>query len=339
MRTMRPHCFSPALLRRWFATAGAVLFPALAALLLSAGRATAIELYYTDFESFTAGDDHWAGTDGWLANSKGVGVHGIDNEIVAGLGKTAFLGFKQPLSTIVTLMRPVNYNPVAAGRPIIEFETLMGIEDSTNGHRDSFFFSFYNTNGNFLASIRFSNEALTYGVWRLDGTNQYDTGTQFTRNDLHLLYASIDFSTNRWSADLDGIPLFTNAVFNNTGQPLSLYGVSAEWQLASTSVTNHGDNWLLVADWAIRAFPKGESPLLIHSNGVNTAGYPWLSWNGEAAFDYRVEYMTNLQATWQTNLTASTFTSTPSAGPITYTDPSALPASNRWYRLVRSPSP
>jgi hypothetical protein len=324
---------------RFFSVLSRRGFTALAALLLAAGSASAGELYYTDFENFTAGNDQWAGADGWIANSKGVGVHGIDSEIVPGLGNTAFLGFKQPLSTIVAVMRPVSYNPISAGRPIVEFETLMGIQDSTNGRRDSFFFSFYNTNGSFLASIRFSNESLTYGVWRLDGATQHDTGVQFTHSDLHLLYASIDFSINRWSADLDGIPLFTNAVFNNTGQPLSLYGVSAEWQLASTSVTNHGDNWLLVADWSVRASPKGESPLLIHSNGVDTAGNPWLSWNGEAGFDYRVEHKADWQDSWQTNLPSSAFTSTPSAGPITYTDPSALPASNRWYRLIRSPSP
>lgn len=306
-----------------------------AALLFAACHASATDLYYTDFESFTNGADKWVGTDGWLGNSKGVGVHGIDNELVPGLGKTAYLGYKQPLSTLVAVLRPVNFTPIASGKPIVEFETLMGIQDSTNGHHDSFFFSFYNTNGNLLASIRFSNDPLTYGVWRLDGTNQVDTGLDFTVGDLHLLYARVDFSTNRWSADLDGIPLFTNSVFNNTSKPLTLGSVAAEWQLTESSVTNHGDNWLLVADWLVSASPKGESPFLIRSAGVGTNGNPWLSWNGEASFDYNVDYTTNW-LTWQTNV--AVYTSTPAAAPITFTDTNAAADPDRLYRVRRSPS-
>jgi hypothetical protein len=318
-----------------------VAYSAGIAFLLSAVTGAALELYSTDFENFTVGADKWVGTEGWLGNSKGVGVHGIDYEIVPGLGKTAYLGFKQPSSTFVAVMRPINYNPIAASRPIIEFETLMGIQDSSNGYRDSFFFSFYNTNGSFLASIRFSNEPLTFGIWRLDGSSsQHDTGVQFVRNDLHLLYAQIDFSTGRWSADLDGISLFTNSVFNSTGRPLTLGSVSAEWQLSSSTTTNHGDNWMLVADASVRALPKGESPVRIRSVQMNSAGHPSLSWNGEEGFGYRVEYLDAMRS-WQTNLPSATYTSTPSAGPITYTDTSDLPGSNRWcwYRLSRWPSP
>lgn len=312
---------------------------ALAAWLSSGGVGAALELYYTDFESFTVGSDKWAGTDGWAANSKGVGVHGIDYEIVPGLGKTAFLGYKQPSVSPVAVVRSVNYNPVAAGKPIVEFETLMGIQDSTNERRDSFFFGFYNTNGNFLASIRFSNEPLTYGIWRLDGSSQTDTGVQFTRNALHLLYARIDFATNRWSADLDGIPLFTNAVFNGTSRPRTLGSVSAEWQLASSSVTNYGNNWLLVADWSVQATPIGETPLRIRGTGVGAGGLPWVSWNGEAGFGYRVDCTHDLAAVWETNLTSGMYTSTATAGLITFSDTNAPPGSNRNYRVVRWPSP
>jgi len=314
------------------------LLPVLAALLFSAGRVAATDLYYTDFENFTVGDDQWAGTDGWLGNNKGFGVHGIDYEIVPGLGKTAFLGFRQPASTFVAVLRPINVDPLTDGKPIVEFETLMGVQDSTNGHRDSFFFSFYNTNGNFLASVRFSNEPLTFGIWRLDGTSQYDTGVTFARNELHLLFSRIDFSSNSWSADLDGIPLFTNSVFNASGRSRTFGSVSAEWQLASSSTTNHGDNWLLVADWSVRALPQGAAFFNIQSLGVDAAASPTLSWNGEAGFDYQVEYLDALP-TWQTNLPGSLFPSLPAASELFYTDLTLPLPTNRWYRVVRRVAP
>ena len=116
-------------------------------------------LYETDFESFPVGDNKWANFDGWLSNDTSSGAQAIDQDIIVGggLGRTAALGFKRPNFTFTSVFRPINYDPAVGGNPLIEFQTLFGIEDSTNGRRDNFFISFYNINGNLLASLRLAN--------------------------------------------------------------------------------------------------------------------------------------------------------------------------------------
>ena len=314
------------------------IFPILFLLLLLAvsGRSYGLTLYFTEFEEFNAGNDQWAGTNGWVGTSTGLGVHGIDQDILPGLEKTAFIGFNQPASTFVTVFRGLSYDPVSNATPTVEFETLMGIEDSTNGFKDSFFFSFYNTGGNFLASLRFDNTDLNYGIWRLDGVTQTDTGIEFLRSQLHLLIATINFSNNTWSADLDSIPLFTNAQFNATGESLDLGFVAVEWQLTSSSTNEHGDNWMLVADLAVRAFPDGSVPFPAGNPSMGQAGMPSLSWTGFAGFDYSVEY-TDDMLTWSNDLAGSTFTNILTETPLSFTDSSN--ASHRSYRLNRTLAP
>ena len=309
----------------------------LAALLaLTAVCARAHTLYSTDFEEFSGGDDQWVGTNGWLGNSVGVGVHGIDTNLIPGLGHTAFLGSARPKSTFVAVFRPILYDPVTNGTPIVEFETLMGIQDSTNGNRDSFFFTLYNGTGHLLGSIRFDNTDLSYGIWRLDGTNQVDTGVDFVRAELHLLFASVDFSNNVWSADLDGIPLFTGAVFNATARPRNLGYIAAEWQLTGATTNDYGNNWMLVADWAVRTFPLANAPFLVESVGSATNGLPFVKWTGTLGFDYQVEHSPDL-TNWLSGLSNGVFTNIQAATPLTFTDES--PATQRFFRVRRSFAP
>ena len=189
---------------------------------LAATPSPAELLYSTDFEAFTIGPDHWVGTEGWLGNSTGVGAHGIDHDQVVALGKTAYLGFNQPTDTLVSVYKRLDHDPVARQTARIQIDTLLGIEDSTNGHRDSFFISIYNIDGWFLGAVRFANEIPSFGVWRLDGPNQYDTGVEFIHGELHLLFIEIDLQNNLWRADLDGIPLFAGRQFTATGQARNL---------------------------------------------------------------------------------------------------------------------
>jgi len=298
-----------------------------------------LTLYETEFEEFNVGPDQWAGTNGWIGTSPGFGVHGIDQDIVQGLGKTAYLGYNTPASNFVTVVHLVDYDPVSNATPTVEFETLMGIEDSTNGFRDTFFFTFYNRTGNPLASIRFDNTDLNYGIWRFDGTNQFDTGVEFIRSpQLHILYASIDFSNNTWSADLDAIPLFTGVQFNATGQALDLGFVAAEWQLSSSSPSEHGDNWMLVADWAIRVFPSQvDQESLPPIEGVTIeGGGPSMTWTGAVGFDYAVEYSDDL-ADWHADLPDSWFANIWSPTQLTFT--ATTNVSHRSYRLHRYLAP
>ena len=310
----------------------------LAILLISWTPAQAADIYATDFESFTAGSNQWAGTDGWVSNVDGSGVHGIDNNIVSGLGKTAYLGYYPPTTNFVTILRPVSYDPVSNNTPVIRFESLMGIQDSTNGRGDSFFVSFYNMAGQFLAAIRFSNNPFTLGIWRDDDASEIDTGLDFFPGQLHLLRAEIDFATNRWTASLDGIPLFTDAVFNASGKTLNLLAVASEWKLTSQDTALYGNNWLLVADWRLWTVPPGLDTVVIEALSADTNGIPQITWFGEPGFTYELQYTADFQS-WRTNLAGAVFSDLSSTQTLTYGDASYTDAGGRSYRVQRTITP
>jgi hypothetical protein len=296
-------------------------------------------LYSTEFENFISGDDKWVDTEGWLGNSKGYGVHGIDQDAIAGggLGKTAFLGFNQPSATLVVVAKPINYSPQVGDLPLVRVETLVGIQDSvTTSARDSFFVSIYNSSGGYLAGIRFDNRLDTYGIWRGDGILDHDTGEGFARGDLHLLSFVINLPTNRWSADLDGIPLFANAPFTATTNTINLGLLAYEWQLDSTTPSGHGDNWMLIADVVVRSAPLGIEPFQLSSltRAVNSTT---LTWSGQKGFDYQIEYSDNCED-WRRDLSGLAFPSITADQPLTFQDAtSGLP--RRFYRVLRTETP
>ena len=233
-------------------------------------------LYFTDFESppFLVGEDTWAGTDGWLANSIGFGVHGIDDDQYIGDDQTAFLGgFRAPEDTLVVMVKPLDHDPVTGNSERIVFDALVAIHEPTPETTlgDSFWFTIYNIDGDLLAGIRLSNELLTYGIWRYDGTHEFDTGLGFLYGQHHLFCIEVDFQNNRWRADMDGLPLFTDAPFTSkTTAPRDLGSFSYEWQLTSNNVNQHGDNWMQVVD-TIMLGHYGTEALEVRVTGLRVA--------------------------------------------------------------------
>lgn len=312
----------------------------LASLTLFLLRAEGGLLYRTDFENFISGDDKWAGTDGWIGSNIGQAVHGIDQDVIAGggLGKTAFIGFSQPSSTLVFVAKAIHYTPQPGDFPLVRVESLMGIQDSVaKTTRDSFFVSVYNSSGGYLAGIRFDNRPATYGIWRADGANaDHDTGVIFYRGELHLLSFEINLPANRWSAELDGIPLFENAPFTATTRTIGFGYLAYEWQIGAAAATGYGDNWMLVADTVVRSAPLGIEPfqpsLLTHSATATT-----LTWMGQKGFDYQIEYSDNL-ANWRRDLPGMVFPSLLVDQTLVFQDSTpGLP--RRFYRVLRMETP
>jgi len=297
-------------------------------------------LYSTDFESFTTGTDNWVGTDGWIGNNTGLGVHGINQDIIpgGGLGKTAFIGYNQPNSTFVFVAKPINYTPASGGFPFIEVETLIGIQESSdiNPNHDSFLVSIWNAAGNYLAGVRFVSHPGGFDLWRLDGTTtEHDTGLSFPGNDLHLLFLRIDLENNLWSAELGGVPLFENATFTASANTVDFGILAYEWQISAPVPTGHGDNWMLVADTMVRSAPRDTEPFRI-SSVTHTAGGTTLTWQGQNGFDYQVEYSDD-QTNWLPDLPGSSFPDITADQVLSFTDPAATPS--RFYRVVRTESP
>ena len=92
-----------------------------------------------------------------------------------------------------------------------------------------------------------------FGIWREDGVNQFDTQLDFIPSELYNLFVTINLNDNTWSADIDGIPLFENSQFSNTGEPIDLGFIAYEWDLTAVTTLQHGDNFLLVADILVDA--------------------------------------------------------------------------------------
>jgi hypothetical protein len=106
-------------------------------------------LYQTNFSNLPIGPDNWAGNEGWFANSEATttSVQGIDEKIIFGLSKSPFLGFAEPTTRWTYVAKPFNHDPAQKSSARSEIDTLLSIQNSTNGKNDSFFVSLYNNQG------------------------------------------------------------------------------------------------------------------------------------------------------------------------------------------------
>ena len=297
-------------------------------------------LYSTAFENFNVGPDLWNGQDGWFSNSYAQtgGIQGIDNEIMEGLGKSSFLGFHQPTVGWNYLTQQINHDPVGEGTATIEIDTLIGLEDSTNQKYDSFFVTLYNTQGDFLAAIQFSNERESFGIFYDDGVTVRDTTVQFLHGELSLLAISIDFQNNLWSADFDGIPLFESIQFTASGSARDLGTFAYEWIVTDPDPAMAGNNWLLVADCSIWAIPFGAPTVGTSIPSFNGEGFPTLQFSGEIGWTYQIEY-TNSLGQWLSDLPNSTFVATQPGQLINFTDEDPHRPKMRYYRVRRLVTP
>ena len=298
------------------------------------------------------GDNFWAGTDGWISNDTTSGAQGILQDFVAELplGKTAYLGFERPSSAFTTVARPVNYDPASGGTSRVEFESFLGVQDSTNGRTDRFFISFYDIGGDFLAAIVFDNTSAGADTLRgqgmADGSVQSTpTGVPFARGDqtlgfvaIQILYTQIDLEHNTWSAQLDGVPLFTDAPFADPALgPLTLGSVAAEWELDALSPFFAGDNWLFVADWFVRTVPK-ESPRSPSIQSREIRRVASRSHGRPRRASTTRSSTPPISSTGAVTSRALSYAGISTNGPLTFVDPQAGPA-KRFYRIRRTAAP
>lgn len=299
-------------------------------------------LYSTQFEEFTVGNNRWGGSFGWGSTNAINGVQGIMQDPVADLplGKAAYLGYASPSTTLTLVYRSVNHDPLTTGYPEVQFDCLVGVQDSTNSKRDRFSISFNNMAGSFLAAVIFDNT--TGKVLTDDGVLIRDTGIAFLRGDqilgiaaLQVLTVSINFSKNEWSAELDGIPLF-HQKFTSLQVAKNLGPIAAEWAVAGGSAGQHGDNWLLVADWLVASIPPER--FAIESTAKLPNGGAQLGWRAHPGFDYQVQFSTDLKS-WSNILPGSRFAENITAGLLTYFDLTSPAPAQRFYRVQRTPTP
>ena len=226
--------------------------------LVLTGALEASVLYATDFENFSIGTETLALTDGWLGLNDGGGSSGVVNNNGSRAG---YLGFNPPPSaaTNVYLYRPVNFQPLATGRPSVNFSVDLRVIDSANGRYDRFECGIYNIAGERLAAVVLDNANLQ--ILRDDGTGTLaNTGARFANNVQSTLAFSIDFAANTWSASLSGTALFSAAPFNSAGAERDLGDVDLVWRIRNAATP--GDNYLVFDNYRLTAEAAATAPVI-----------------------------------------------------------------------------
>jgi hypothetical protein len=291
-------------------------------------RPAATVVYATGFDS-NEGYTNGLALDqqqGW--RSFGSGSNAIVSGFFAGLGQQVYVGYPAADQSQggIDVWQPLNYDPLAAGKPLVTFSVLMGIEASTNGQSDYFDWIIYNSQGNRLFTLDFDNTALQVN-YQLDGTNRFTSANVgFTDELPYLLSVAMDFSRNRWNASLGGALIITNQPITTTKAPLNLGDVDAMWAIGDTNAP--GDNYMLFDRYQITAQSRSSAPppprLMLSSRLAD--GSTLLRLSGQTNMSFAIEASTNLTA-WtslKTNITTSGF--------FDFTDPGATGLTSRFYR-------
>ena len=327
------------------------------------------EVYYTGFENFIVGPDKIAGTDGWTGSASHAGldlsgIAGEANHLLAGIGNAAYVGGNDgalpynPSSSYrtVNVRRAFNVDPAALGQEVVQFRVNFGIKDSTGFSilRDNFEFAFYNQAGYLIGYIQFDNTTMdTTGQApaQVIRRSEYrtspfpaswvgvDTGLTFTYDVLMELVVRINFRTNRWSASLDGVAIFSDQTFYSGSYTKNLGVVAAQMQIytprGQTNSPMPGTNYMIFDDFAVRIDPPVPTIIWDFTRDAAT-GATKISWLEEAAYHYQIQYTSSLTQPWKSDLPGSYITAANTGRSPVFTDTSAAGKAKRFYRVVPS---
>lgn len=304
----------------WLAPAGGV-------------RAQDTLLYETNFSEFSVGLDMLAPHEGWLTTNPGEGVQGIAEGAMPGLGRSGFVGDGNPSTDWVSVYRPVSYDPVASGTPVMHWSLRFLVEDSINGRYDSFFISLYNEAEELLAAVVLDNTEEFFGFHRYDGVEYDDLLKGFQHGVVHELEMTLDFAANRWSAALDGGDLFRDEVLHAGVEDLDLGDFSVDWELFNPLLP--GNNRLYFDEWRVTAIGSGEEgeEFVVRSIERLGNGDVRLTWPAQGGEEFQVEHSERLLG-WQDDLPDSLVTVGQGALEGVFVD--RVPdAAMRYYRVRR----
>ena len=309
-------------LRRWLVAAWFVV----ASAERPAGAAPT-NLFFTNFDTNYSTTLDLVGQNAWVGD--GSGGNGIVSNFFAGQKLQAYVGFSppEPGDNALYVWRPINFNPVTAGLPMVKFSVLMRIADSDNGEYDYFRWSVYNQQGTRLFSIEFDNYMLEVN-YQLGGNSPIVTNVApFEVDQDYTLNVTMDFASNRWSATLGNALLATNQAITTTGAPLNLGDVDAVWLVYDTNAPGNNfmvfDNYRLTAE-ALTVTPV--SPAQVQFLGRTAQGWGLLRTSGSDGTRWSVDATTNF-----VNWTALV-TNTISNGYFDHVDMTATPFARRFYR-------
>lgn len=304
----------------------AVAWLALLVVLLPPARlAAATNLYSTRFETSEGYDPKYEliGQKGWISDTTTFsGGNGLLTDFLG--TQAAYVGLfpLDPATNYLAVWQPINYKPLTTGMPVVKFSATMAVIDSTNGYRDDFFWSVYNSQGNNLFTVDFWNHDL--GIYYvLDGNSPFVfTGVSFTNDEPYTLGVTMDFSRNRWNATLNGAPLVTEQPITTTNAPLNFGDIDAVWIIGDSA--NPGDNFMIFDNYQLTAEAAPAASLAPLGRPAN--GQFSLRLTGPSGSRYAIDASSNL-VQW-----SALKTNTITDGSFDYVDTSAGSSSKRFYR-------
>jgi hypothetical protein len=310
----------------------AIVILASFSLVPSGANAATTNVYATQFEP-AAGYNRaldLIGQAGWVG--AGSGGNGLVTNYISGQGQQAYIGYTPPAGDddVLFVWQPIDFQPLAAGYPIVKFSTQMQIHDSENNEFDYFQWQVFNIQGDRLFTLDF-DVYFTNINYQLDGTNSYvDTGLSFPLGtNTFTLSITMDFAANRWGAALNQTLITTNQPLTTTGAPLNLGDIDAVWSLYDPEFP--GDNFMVFDNYQVTAENLIVPPAQVQLLSRTAEGWALLRVNGENDTQWAVDASTNLLQ-WtalKTNPVAGGF--------FDYVDQTAAGQPRRFYRARHVP--
>jgi hypothetical protein len=289
-------------------------------------------VYFTQFEAAVGYDldEDLIGQAGWVGG--GSGGNGLLTNYISGQGQQAYIGFQPPAvgDDVLFVWRPINFNPIAAGYPIVKFSTQMQIRDSTNNEFDYFQWQVFNSQGDRLLTLDF-DVYFTNINYQLDGTNEYvDSGISFPLgSNTFSVSITMDFAANRWGAALNQTLITTNQPITTTSAPLNLGDIDAVWSLYDVDLP--GDNFMVFDNYQITAENRIVPPAQIQLLSRSNEGWALVRVNGANDTQWAVDASTNLSH-W-----TALKTNPVSGGFFDHIDQTAAGSPHRFYRARHVP--
>jgi len=271
-------------------------------LLQSASATQVTNIYSTGFELSQGFDLRYTvmGQGGWTGTDPSGSGNGIVKDYFANSNtlhqpygrQQAYIGLyplTDPNGTL-NVWRPLNFDPVPAGLPIVTFSVTMSIYDSfTVTNRDCFRWSIYNSNDNGQRLFTLDFDNLTTEInYELDDQEFVFTGFLFENGDQnggeYDLFVIMNFADNLWSAWLNDVQIVDRKEMTTQGLALNLGDIEAVW--VNRTLGKPGDNFMAFDNYAVTAEPY---PFWLDTVGRLNNGTFQLRLTGEPGRQYDVE--------------------------------------------------
>jgi len=257
-------------------------------------------LYYSGFEPEQDYDTEFdlIGQDGW--GGEGTGGNGLVENKFEGMGQQGYIGFFSP-KYFLNLWRPVE--EIKPEETKITFSVFMMIIDSTNGHRDDFRWSVYNSDEQHLVTLNFDNESKNINYALEDEEDFTSTGYEFENEAIYELKFVMDFANNSWTVTVGSEALVNEKQLTTTGINLTFGDLGPLWVIRKPETP--GDNYMVFDDYRITVETNDsppDTPPTLAWDGWTDDGRAMLQLGGDAMTDYTVEVSSDLE-NWNVLLT------------------------------------